>query len=119
MYNQTLIALSLGVIGGYLDVALGLPLGAVKLVCLVGVARHIPRVVKEQTCLTLGAIEVHRWVPCLLHLLVQELNTFLWLCLLRRYLLILERDVAEERCIMVAICLKASRIEHRLIIIPT
>jgi hypothetical protein len=54
------------VISGDLNVALGLPLGAVKLLSLVGVARHIPRVVKEQTCLTLGAIEVHRWVPCLL-----------------------------------------------------
>jgi len=107
------------VISGDLDVALGLPLGAVKLLCLVSVARHIPRVVEEQTCLTLGAIEVHGWVPCLLHLLVQELNNFLRLCLSRRCLLILERDVAEERGVMVTICLKASRIQHRLIIIPT
>ena len=103
-------------ISGDLDVPLGQPLGAIKLLGLVGVARHVSRVVKKQTCLILGPAEVHRWVPCLL---VLDLNTFLRLCLLRRWLLILQRDVAEERCVMVTICLNATRIKQRMIIIPT
>ena len=105
-------------ISGDLDVPLGQPLRPFKLlVGLVGgVARHIPRVLEEQICLTLGAAEVYRWVSCLL---IQEFESdFFQLCLGRRCLLILERDVAEERCVMVSICLKASRIEHR-VIIPT
>jgi hypothetical protein len=62
VYNQILIALPLGVIRGHLDVPLGVPLGAVKLLGLVGCGvawQVVSRVVKEQACLMLGAAEVH------------------------------------------------------------
>jgi len=105
------------VIRGHLDVPLGLPLGAVKMLGLVGggVAwQVVSRVVEEQACLMLGAAQVQRGVTVLL-----GFDTFFRLCLGRGGLLVLERDVAEERCVMVTICLKATRIKQRMIIIPT